>query len=134
MHHNQDELARLAVQSLDDIARIDDVVIFNSLDQDDIFKIIDISLGDLYKRLDGMGYELKLTEEAKKFLSEKGFDPQFGARPLHRAIQRYIEDPLAEFILNENPPEGSSFEASINKENDGLVISLAKKVNTDVKK
>jgi len=66
--------------------RIDDVVIFNSLDQKDIFKIIDITLKDLYNRLDGMGYKLKLNKKAKEFVAEKGFDPQFGARPLHRAI------------------------------------------------
>ncbi|MEM1321746.1 MAG: ATP-dependent Clp protease ATP-binding subunit [Bacteroidota bacterium] len=113
--------------------RIDDVVIFNSLDQDDIFKIIDITLRDLLKRLDGMGYSLRLSEEAKKFVSEKGFDPQFGARPLHRAIQKYIEDPLAEFILNQNPAEGSVFEAVLNKEGEGLDITLGEGVNTDVK-
>ena len=113
--------------------RIDDVVIFNSLDQDDIFKIIDISLGDLYKRLQGMNYSLVLSDGAKKFVAEKGFDPQFGARPLHRAIQKYIEDPLAEFILGTNPAEGSILEAKLNKAKDGLDISLSKKVNTDVK-
>jgi ATP-dependent Clp protease ATP-binding subunit ClpC len=114
--------------------RIDDVVIFNSLDQEHIFEIIDISLEDLYKRLEGMGYQLILGKKAKKFVSEKGYDPQFGARPLHRAIQKYIEDPLAEFILNEGPAEGSVLEAKLNKEEDGLEIILSKKVNTDVKK
>ncbi len=113
--------------------RIDDVVIFNSLDQDDIFKIIDITLKDLHTRLEGMDYSLILSEEAKKFVSEKGFDPQFGARPLHRAIQKYIEDPLAEFILNENPVAGSILEALMNKDGDALIIKLSKKVNTDVK-
>lgn len=113
--------------------RIDDVVIFNSLDQDHIFKIIDITLKDLHTRLKGMDYTLILTDEAKKFVAEKGFDPQFGARPLHRAIQKYIEDPLAEFILNENPVAGSVFEALMNKEGDGLIIKYSKKVNTDVK-
>ena len=69
-----------------------------------------------------MGFLLKLTEEAKDFVAEKGFDPQFGARPLHRAIQKYIEDPLAEFILNESPAEGSSLEADLNKETQELFI------------
>jgi len=114
--------------------RIDDVVIFNSLDQDDIHKIIDITLKDLHTRLDGMGYQLTLSEPAKKFVAEKGFDPQFGARPLHRAIQKYLEDPLAEFILNENPTEGSVFEAVMNKTEDGLEIKLSKKTSTNVKK
>ena len=113
--------------------RIDDVVIFNSLDQEDIFKIIDITLADLHKRLDGMGYKLKLAKDAKKFVAEKGFDPQFGARPLHRAIQKYLEDPLAEFILGENPAEGTLLSAVLNKAGDGLNIKVAKKVNTDIK-
>ncbi|MEO7174286.1 MAG: ATP-dependent Clp protease ATP-binding subunit [Saprospiraceae bacterium] len=102
--------------------RIDDVVIFNALGQEEIFKIIDISLKDLFNRLLTMGYTLTLTEEAKKLVAEKGFDPQFGARPLHRAIQKYIEDPLAEFILAENPGEGSVFEAVLNETQDGLKI------------
>ncbi len=114
--------------------RIDDIVIFNSLDQDDIFKIIDITLKELLDRLKGMGYSLELAEEAKKFVSEKGFDPQYGARPLHRAIQKYLEDPLAEFILNENPDEGSVLLAVLNKEESGLDITLSKEVNTDVEK
>ncbi len=113
--------------------RIDDVVIFNSLDQEDIFKIIDITLSDLHKRLDDMGYKLVLTDEAKKFVAEKGFDPQFGARPLHRAIQKYLEDPLAEFILNQNPSENSVFEAALNEAGENLEVSLSKTVNTDVK-
>jgi len=107
--------------------RIDDVVIFNSLDQDHIFKIIDITLKQVYDRLSKMGYSLELTKEAKKFVAEKGFDPQFGARPLHRAIQKYLEDPLAEYILNENPSEGSKLKAVLNKAKDGLEIQMAKK-------
>ncbi len=106
--------------------RIDDVIVFNSLNQEDIFKIIDITLGDLFKRLNEMGFELKLSEEAKKFVAEKGYDPKFGARPLHRAIQKYLEDPLAEFILNNNPKEGSKFEAVMNKEKDGIDIKKKK--------
>ena len=88
-------------------------------------------LEDLHKRLDGMGYSLTLSAEAKKFVAEKGFDPQFGARPLHRAIQKYLEDPLAEFILGENPNEGSVFEAVMNDDGESLSIVLAKEVNTD---
>ncbi len=103
--------------------RIDDVVIFNSLGQEEIFKIIDIALADLYKRLIGLDFSLALDEAAKKFVAEKGFDPQFGARPLHRAIQKYIEDPLAEFILNNNPESGSSLLAKLNEAGDGLEIA-----------
>jgi ATP-dependent Clp protease ATP-binding subunit ClpC len=113
--------------------RIDDVVIFNSLGQEEIFKIIDISLKDLHKRLTTMMYSLILSDEAKKFVAEKGFDPQFGARPLHRAIQKYLEDPLAEFILNENPQEGAALEAVMHESGEELKITLAKEVNTDVK-
>jgi ATP-dependent Clp protease ATP-binding subunit ClpC len=113
--------------------RIDDVVIFNSLGQEEIFKIIDISLKDLHKRLTAMMYTLVLSDEAKKFVAEKGFDPQFGARPLHRAIQKYLEDPLAEFILNENPQEGAALEAVMHENGEELKITLAKEVNTDVK-
>jgi ATP-dependent Clp protease ATP-binding subunit ClpC len=102
--------------------RIDDVVIFNSLDRQHIHKIIDITLADLYKRMATMGFILSLTDEAKDFVAEKGFDPQFGARPLHRAIQKYIEDPLAEFILNESPVEGSNLVADLNKETQELFI------------
>ena len=114
--------------------RIDDVVIFNSLNKDNIFKIIDITLKDLYKRLDGMEYKLILSDEAKDFVAEKGFDPQFGARPLHRAIQKYIEDPLAEFILGKNPPEGSTFKAIMHKDGDKLDITLQKGKKTSAKK
>lgn len=112
--------------------RIDDVVIFNSLDQDNIFKIIDIALADLYKRLDGLEFTLVLDEPAKKFVAEKGFDPQFGARPLHRAIQKYIEDPLADFILNNNPEGGSQLLAVLNKDEDGLEITQEAPVSSDV--
>jgi ATP-dependent Clp protease ATP-binding subunit ClpC len=110
--------------------RIDDVIVFNSLGSEEIHKIIDVALRDLYKRLKTMNYELRLTAEAKDFVADKGFDPQFGARPLHRAIQKYIEDPLAEFILNSNPSEGSIFEAVMNEAKDGLVIAY---LNAEVK-
>jgi len=79
-----------------------------------------------------MGYKIKLTDKAKKFVAEKGFDPQFGARPLHRAIQKYLEDPLAEFILNENPSEGSEFVAKLNEKEARLDVGYSKKVS-DVK-
>jgi ATP-dependent Clp protease ATP-binding subunit ClpC len=111
--------------------RIDDIVIFNSLDQEDIFKIIDISLNELYKRLESMDFKLTLSEGAKKFVAEKGFDPQFGARPLNRAIQKYIEDPLAEFILSENLTQGAKLKAVLNKSGDGLKITLSNKVNKE---
>lgn len=106
--------------------RIDDVVIFNSLDRADIFKIIDLSLKNLYKRVKDLGYTLTLDVVAKNYLAEKGYDPQFGARPLNRAIQKYLEDPLAEFILNNQADlkEGMTLYASLG-ENDVMVISFA---------
>jgi ATP-dependent Clp protease ATP-binding subunit ClpC len=78
-----------------------------------------------------MGISFSLDQEAKDFVAEKGFDPQFGARPLHRAIQKYIEDPLAEFILNESPAEGAQITATLNEAKEGLVISFAR-ISTDV--
>jgi ATP-dependent Clp protease ATP-binding subunit ClpC len=104
--------------------RIDDVVVFNGLDKEQIFNIIEITLKSLYKRLDTLGFKLLLNSEAQDFVAERGYDPQFGARPLNRAIQKYIEDPLAEFILNENPSEGAVLEAVLNEEKDGLKITL----------
>ncbi len=79
--------------------RIDDVVVFNALEKEDINKIIDIELAQLYSRIDGLGYTLKLTKKAKDYIADKGFDKQYGARPLKRAIQKYIEDALAEEII-----------------------------------
>ena len=106
--------------------RIDDVMVFNPLGREEIFKIIDLLLKGVMKRLTIMGFKLILSQEAKEFIAEKGYDPQFGARPLHRALQKYIEDPLAEFILNEQPSENTEFEAVMNDEKDGLKITLAK--------
>jgi ATP-dependent Clp protease ATP-binding subunit ClpC len=104
--------------------RIDDVVIFNSLTEDDIFSIIDILMKGVTKRLDNLGLKLELTEEAKKFISEKGYDAQFGARPLHRAIQKYLEDPLAEEILNMHIKNGDLLLASLDKENSKIIFEV----------
>ncbi|HWB63248.1 MAG TPA: ATP-dependent Clp protease ATP-binding subunit, partial [Chitinophagales bacterium] len=103
--------------------RIDDVIIFNSLEKESLFKIIDIALKDVTKRLKDLGYEIKLTDEAKDFLSDKGYDPQFGARPLHRAIQKYVEDPLAEEILKANAKPGDTFTIEFDKDADELKIT-----------
>jgi len=112
--------------------RIDDVIIFNALGMDEIYRIIDIALTDLYKRLTQLNFTLSLSMEAKKFVAEKGFDPQFGARPLHRAIQKYLEDPLAEFILNQNPTEGSELIAVMNEDQSGTAITYASEIKSDV--
>ncbi|MBS3737661.1 ATP-dependent Clp protease ATP-binding subunit [Mesohalobacter halotolerans] len=104
--------------------RIDDVVIFNALEQDDIFKIIDIELDKLFKRIKEMGYEFDLTDEAKKYIAEKGFDKQYGARPLNRAIQKYIEDALAEKIVNSDISEGDYIKMDFDKKAEELVIDI----------
>jgi len=109
--------------------RIDDVVIFNSLSKDNIYSIIDILMKGVMKRLANLGFNLVLTEDAKSFLADKGYDVQFGARPLHRAIQKFLEDPLAEEILNMNVKAGDVLEADLDKENGKIKFSF-KKVET----
>ncbi|MET7001361.1 ATP-dependent Clp protease ATP-binding subunit [Chitinophaga defluvii] len=104
--------------------RIDDVIIFNSLSKEHIYTIIDITMKSVLKRLQNLGFSLELTEEAKGFLADKGYDQQFGARPLHRAIQKYLEDPLAEEILNMNIHNGDVLIADLDKENQKLFFTL----------
>jgi ATP-dependent Clp protease ATP-binding subunit ClpC len=88
--------------------RLDDIIVFNSLQREDIHKIIDISLGKLFKRVQSLGYNIDLTEKAKDFVAEKGYDPKYGARPLNRAIQKYLEDPIAEEILKADLSNGDT--------------------------
>jgi ATP-dependent Clp protease ATP-binding subunit ClpC len=104
--------------------RIDDVVIFNSLSKENIFSIIDILMKGVFKRLTALGFTLEITEEAKDFIAEKGYDVQFGARPLHRAIQKYLEDPLAEEILNLSVKEGDTLIAELDKDNEKIKFKL----------
>jgi len=104
--------------------RIDDVVIFNSLSRDHIFQIIDILMKNVMKRLTNLGFSMELTEEAKAFIADKGYDSQFGARPLHRAIQKYLEDPLAEEILSMQVKQGDILIADLDKENQKIKFSL----------
>ena len=107
--------------------RIDDVVIFNSLDKENIFQIIDILMKGVLKRLTTLGFSLEITEAAKEFIADKGYDVQFGARPLHRAIQKYLEDPLAEEILNMNIKQGDLLIADLDKENNKIVFEFGRK-------
>ena len=107
--------------------RIDDVVIFNSLTKENIFEIIDILMKGVMKRLSNLGFNLELTPEAKDFIAEKGYDVQFGARPLHRAIQKYLEDELAEEILSMNIKNGDTMIANFDKENQKITFSLKEK-------
>ncbi|PPK93331.1 ATP-dependent Clp protease ATP-binding subunit ClpC [Nonlabens xylanidelens] len=106
--------------------RIDDVIVFNSLEKDDIHKIIDIELAKLFTRIKGLGYNLSLSDEAKDYIVEKGFDKEYGARPLKRAIQKHIEDALAEEIVNSQLSEGDSIFMNFDKEEDKLVIKIEK--------
>ena len=100
--------------------RIDEIVIFDQLGEDAILKIVDLELEALEKRIEGIGYKLVVSVEAKQFLCKHGYDVQFGARPLKRAIQNYLEDELSELIINENIPEGTTIQVKYNKESDKL--------------
>ncbi|HBG86873.1 MAG TPA: Clp protease ClpC, partial [Marinilabiliaceae bacterium] len=109
--------------------RIDDVVIFNHLSEADIHKIIDIELAGLYKRVESLGYKLRLTDEAKRFIATKGYDVQYGARPLKRAIQKYLEDEMAEVIIQASVTEGDEIEVSFDEKEQKIstrIISLGK--------
>lgn len=113
--------------------RIDDVVIFESLNKDDILKIIDIELEFLYKRVEQMGNKIKISAKAKEFIADKGWDAAYGARPLQRAIQKYIEDPLAEEIIKGKFEEGDNINIEINKEGNEILIKNNKKTTNKKK-
>ena len=102
--------------------RVDDVVMFNSLRREDIHKIIDIELRNIFKRVEEMGYQLVLTDKAKDFIAEKGWDDQFGARPLKRAIQKYVEDELAESLILNPLPVGSKINIDLDDETQEIRI------------
>ncbi|MBL0130747.1 MAG: ATP-dependent Clp protease ATP-binding subunit [Chitinophagaceae bacterium] len=128
---NEDEANKAVIEkalkktfSPEFLNRIDDVVIFNSLTRENIFNIIDILMKGVMKRLANLGFSLELTESAKAFLADKGYDVQFGARPLHRAIQKYLEDPLAEEILNLNVKAGDILNADTDAENTKLSFTF----------
>mgnify|MGYP003390601789 FL=1 len=107
--------------------RIDDIIIFNSLEKEDIKKIIDLELNKLYKRLEKLNYKVELTDEARDFIAEKGWDKDFGARPLKRAIQKYIEDLLAEMLVNKQFSEGETVVLKLNEAKDALEGESPKK-------
>ncbi len=100
--------------------RIDDVLTFKPLEKEDIFKIIDLIASELFERIEKLGYNIEITKGAKDFITDQGFDQKYGARPLRRAIQKYIEDPLAEEILGVSHAEGSTIKIKMNKSRDGL--------------
>jgi ATP-dependent Clp protease ATP-binding subunit ClpC len=131
---NMDDVIKSTIQSAlkkafspEFLNRLDDVVVFNSLTREHIFKIIDISLGKLFSRITDLGYKIELTEKAKEFLAEKGYDQQYGARPLNRAIQKYLEDAVAEEILKGDLSEGDVIMADYPGEGAELNISVKKK-------
>ena len=107
--------------------RIDDVVIFNKLDKKHIHKIIDIEIGDLYERVKSLNYKLKISSAAKDFIAEKGYDPQFGPRPLKRAIQKYLEDEMAEITIKASITEGDTISVGFDKKNEKLLMRILKK-------
>ena len=106
--------------------RIDDVIVFNALERSDIHLIIDIELKKLVNRIEDLGYKLILTDKAKDYIADKGFDKQYGARPLKRAIQKYIEDALAEEIVNSKLNEGDSIFMDLDKKTSELTIKITK--------
>lgn len=136
---NEEEMMKSTIQnalkrafSPEFLNRLDDVIVFNSLQREHIHKIIDITLGKLFARINSLGYSVELTEKAKDFLAEKGYDQQFGARPLNRAIQKYLEDPVAEEILKGEVVEGGTILADY--EGTGEVLTIkAKKSKTSSK-
>ncbi|MCH1479581.1 ATP-dependent Clp protease ATP-binding subunit [Crocinitomicaceae bacterium] len=107
--------------------RIDDMIMFKSLGRKEIHKIIDIELANLYARILSLGFDIKLTEKAKEFIVDQGYDEKFGARPLKRAIQKYIEDPLAEEIIKSNFEDGEKITMDLNTTKDGLAVKKKSK-------
>ena len=107
--------------------RIDDIVIFNSLEQKDIRKIVDIELASLILRIEKLGYQISISENAKEFLAEKGFDKKYGARPLNRTIQKYVEDLMAEHVVNNLVKEGDQIVVNINDEGEALELEINQK-------
>jgi ATP-dependent Clp protease ATP-binding subunit ClpC len=137
---NVDEIMRNTIQSAlrkafspEFLNRLDDVIVFNSLQREDLHRIIDISLNKLFSRVKGLGYEIELTVTAKDFLSEKGYDPQYGARPLNRAIQKYLEDPVAEEILKGELKDGDVLIADHDGTSEQLTITVRKKEEEVIK-
>lgn len=104
--------------------RIDDVIMFNTLSKEDIFQIIDIELKGLYDRVAALNYKLKISRAAKEYIAEKGYDSQYGARPLKRAIQKYLEDEMAEVIIKASITEGDTVSVGFDKKNEKIIIRI----------
>ncbi len=108
--------------------RVDDIIMFDQLDKNAIYKIIDLELKGFYQRVNNLGYQLILTDKAKEFIASKGYDVQFGARPLKRAIQKYLEDELAEMIIKASVSEGDAITVDFDSENQKIVTQIEKKI------
>jgi len=106
--------------------RIDEIITFDQLSQEAIQQIVDLELNALNKRIESIGYKLVIDDQVKQYLGKRGYDVQFGARPLKRAIQNYVEDELSELIINENLTEGATITASYDSEADKLVFTATK--------
>lgn len=106
------------------INRLDEIITFDQLDVEALSKIIDIELKRLYQRMESIGYKLQIDDDAKRYVAEKGYDVQFGARPLKRSIQSNLEDGLAELILNEEPQNGDVIHVSLKPSGDGLQMKI----------
>jgi len=131
---SMDDLMKSTIQSAlkktfnpEFLNRLDDVIIFNALKREDIHKIIDITLDKLFERITSLGHKVELTNKAKDFLAEKGYDPQYGARPLNRAIQKYLEDAVAEEILKGDVQEGDTIVADHEDKKEELSLKVKKK-------
>ncbi|MDO7570702.1 MAG: ATP-dependent Clp protease ATP-binding subunit [Flavobacteriaceae bacterium] len=110
--------------------RIDDIVIFNALEQKDIRKIVDIELEKLILRIEKLGYQVTVTDTAKEFISEKGFDIKYGARPLNRAIQKHVEDLVAEHVVSNSIKEGDLIKIDKNKKEDALQLDVNQQIES----
>ena len=110
------------------------MIVFNALEKEDINKIIDIELVKLIARIKDLGYDLTLTDKAKNFIADKGFDKKYGARPLNRAIQKYVEDALAEQIITGKVTQGDEIFMELNKDGDELTITIKKKTTKPTEK
>ena len=136
---NRDDNAKAVIQnalrkafSPEFLNRVDDIIMFKSLGREEIHKIIDLELVKLVKRIETLGYTLNLSEQAKDFIVDKGYDEKFGARPLKRALQKYIEDRLAEEIIKSNLQEGDSIQMDVNATSDDLEIVISKSKSKDI--
>jgi ATP-dependent Clp protease ATP-binding subunit ClpC len=138
---SRDENAKTVIQNAlrkafapEFLNRIDDMILFKSLQRESIHKIIDLELAKLYGRINDLGYQIQLTEKAKDFIVDKGYDEKFGARPLKRAIQKYIEDPLAEEIIKSHLKSGDTIKLDIEEGHEELTVKIDKPKSPSKKK